>query len=115
MEATATGKYIKGSPQKARLVIDQIRGKDVEEALQLLEFSPKRAARLIQKVLRSAIANAEQDSPAVAVEDFYVKEAFVNLGPTKARFRLRAAPMGRAFRERRRQSHITIRISDERE
>lgn len=115
MEAKATGKYIKGSPQKARLVVDLIRGKNVEEALSVLEFSRRRAARAIQKVLRSAIANAEQESPMSAVEDFYVKEASVDLGPTKSRFRLRPAPMGRAFRHRRRQSHITIRISDDQE
>lgn len=112
MEARATAKYVKGSPQKARLVIDQIRGKRVEEALSILRFSRKRAARPIEKVLRSAIANAEQQAPAVNVEDLFVKEAFVNLGPTKFRFRVRPAPMGRAYRERRRQSHITIRISD---
>jgi large subunit ribosomal protein L22 len=115
MEAKATGKYIKGSPQKARLVIDVIRGKNVEEALSLLRFSRKRAARLIQKVLQSAIANAEKESPTIDLEDFYVKEAYVNLGPTKSRFRLRPAPMGRAYRQRRRQSHITVRISDEKE
>jgi large subunit ribosomal protein L22 len=115
MEAKATAKYVKGSPQKARLVIDLIRGKDVEEALGILRFSRKRAARTIQKVLQNAIANAEQESPTVSPEDLYIKEAYVNLGPTKSRFRLQAAPMGRAFRQRRRQSHITIRLSDERE
>ena len=113
MEAQATAKYIKGSSQKARLVIDLIRGKKVEQALSILEYSPKRAARPIEKVLRSAIANAEQKSPTVSLEDLVVKEAFVNSGPTKGRWRMRAAPMGRSHRERRRQSHITIRISDE--
>ncbi|UCF38098.1 MAG: 50S ribosomal protein L22 [Acidobacteriota bacterium] len=115
MEAKATAKYIKGSPQKARLVIDLIRGRSVEDALSILKFSKRRAARSIQKVLRSAIANAEQSSPSVEVEDLYVKEVCVDLGPTKSRFRLRPAPMGRAFRQRRRQSHITVRISDEKE
>jgi large subunit ribosomal protein L22 len=115
MEAKATAKYIMGSPQKARLVIDLIRGKNVEDALSLLQFSQRRAARTIQKVLRSAIANAEQLEPNVVVEDLFVKEAFVDIGPTKSRFRLRPAPMGRAYRHRRRQSHITIRISDEQE
>lgn len=115
MEAKATAKYIKGSPQKARLVIDLIRGKDVEEALNILRYSERRAARAIQKVLQSALANAEQESPTVGPEDLFVKEAFVNLGPTKGRFRLQPAPMGRAFRQRRRQSHITIHLSDEKE
>lgn len=112
MEAKATAKYIKGSPQKARLVIDLIRGKNVEEALSILRFSRKRSAKLISKVLRSAIANAEQSEPTASMDEFVVKEAFVDLGPTKSRFRLRPAPMGRAYRHRRRQSHITIRITD---
>lgn len=115
MEAKATGKYIKGSPQKARLVIDLIRGKGVEEALSILQTSRKRAARPIEKVLRSAIANAEQKSTTVGLEDLVVREAVVDLGPTKNRFRMMPAPMGRAFRQRRRQSHITIQLSDKKE
>lgn len=114
MEAKATARFVKGSPQKARLVVDLIRGKDVEEALGILKFSRRRSARAIQKVLRSAVANAEQAGPDVEVEELFVKEAFIDLGPTKMRFRMRPAPMGRAFRQRRRQSHITIRVSDER-
>lgn len=112
MEVQATAKYIKGSPQKARLVVDLIRGQKVEQALSLLQSSRRRAAGPIEKVLRSAIANAEQKSPTVGVEDLFVKEAFIDKGPTKWRWRVRPAPMGRAFRERRRQSHITIRVSD---
>ncbi len=112
MEAKATGKYIKGSPQKARLVIDQIRGKDVEEALSILQFSPKGAAKVIEKVLRSAIANASEKSPMIDVEELVVKDAYVNKGATKHRRRLRPAPMGRAFQEKRHQSHITIHVSD---
>ena len=112
MEVQATAKYVKGSPQKARLVIDLIRGKKVEEALSILGNSRKRSARPIEKVLRSAIANAEQKSSTVDVEELFVKEAYVNLGPTKWRFRMRPAAMGRAFRERRRQNHITVRLSD---
>ncbi len=112
MKASATAKYVKGSPQKARLVIDLIRGRKVEAALDILRFSRKRVARPISKVLRSAIANAEQKSPVIDADDLFVKEAYVDLGPTKWRFRMRPVPMGRAFRERRRQSHITIRVSD---
>lgn len=115
MEAKATAKYLQGSPQKARLVIDLIRGKRVEEALGILQFSNKRAARVIEKVLHTAIANAEQEEPSLDVEDLYIREAYVDLGPTKSRFRLRPAPMGRAFRQRRRQSHITIKLTDEKE
>jgi large subunit ribosomal protein L22 len=114
MEAKAQAKYIKGSPQKARLVIDLIRGKKVEDALGILQDSSKKAARPIEKVLRSAIANAEQKSETVGLEDLIVKEAHIDLGPTKNRWRVRPAPMGRAFRERRRQNHITVRVSDER-
>ena len=112
MEAKAKSKYIKGSPHKARLVIDLIRGKKVEEALAILRFSQKRFARPIEKVLRSAIANAEQKNSAMDVEDLYVKEAFVDSGPTKGRKRLRPAPMGRAHYQMRRLSHITVRVSD---
>ncbi len=113
MEAKAKSKYIKGSPHKARLVIDLIRGKKVEEALAILRFSQKRFARPIEKVLRSAIANAEQKNSATDVEDLYVKEAFVDIGPTKNRKRIRPAPMGRAHRQMRRLSHITVRVSDD--
>ena len=112
MEAHATAKYVKGSAQKARLVIDLIRGKKVEEALGILQFSHKGSARTIEKVLRSAIANAEEKSPRVSLEDLFVKEAFVNMGSTKWKWRIRPAPMGRTFRERRHQKHITIRVAD---
>ena len=115
VEAFAIAKYVKGSPQKARLVIDLIRGKNVEAALGLLRFSRKRAALPIEKALRSAIANAERKEPTVDLEELVVKEAYADLGPTKHRFRTRPAPMGRAFRERRRQTHITVRVSDGKE
>ena len=115
MEAKATAKYLKGSPQKARLVIDQVRGKKVEDALGILKFSPRRAARLIEKVLRSAIANAEHKSAAVDLDELTIKEICVNSGPTKWRKRIRPAPMGRAYRQMRRQSHITVRLSDGKE
>lgn len=115
MEAFAIAKYVKGSPQKARLVIDLIRGKKVEEALGLLQFSRKRVAVPIEKALRSAIANAEQKEPTIDPEELFVKEAYVDLGPTKHRWRMRPVPMGRAFRERRRQTHITVRVSDGKE
>jgi large subunit ribosomal protein L22 len=112
MEALAKAKYLRGSAQKARLVIDQIRGEKVERALGILQYSRKRAARNIEKVLRSAVANAEEKSPNLDVEELFIKEAFVDRGPTKSRYRIRPAPQGRAYRERRHQSHITIRVSD---
>ena len=81
MEAKATAKYLKGSPQKARLVIDLVRGKKVEDALGILKFSPRRAARLIEKVLRSAIANAEHKSATVDLDELTIKEICVNQRP----------------------------------
>ena len=114
MKARAVAKYIKGSPQKARLVIDLIRGRDVTEALALLAGTNKRAAKPIEVTLRSAIANAEQKADqlnvAIDVDRLKVSTATVDLGPTKFRRRVRPAPMGRAYRERRWVSHITIEV-----
>ncbi len=114
MEKRAIGKYLKGSARKARLVVDQIRGRSVEEALNLLKFSPKRAAKDIEKVLKSAIANIEYADDTVSLDDLHVSKAFVDMGPTKWRRRVRPAPMGRAYRERRHGCHVTIYVSDNR-
>lgn len=111
MEAKAIGKYIRGSPQKARLVIDLIRGKSVGEALAVLAMVKKRAARPIEKVLRSAVANAQEKFPGADPDSFFISRAYVDQGPTKWRRRIRPAPMGRAYRQMRRSSHITIYIS----
>lgn len=108
MEVTSKLRYLQASPQKVRLVVDQIRGKEVQEAVNLLQLSPKSAARHVQKCLKSAIANAEQREEGVDVDRLYVKEAFVDGGPVLKR--LRAAPMGRAHRILKRQSHITIKL-----
>jgi large subunit ribosomal protein L22 len=117
MKARAVAKYIKGSPQKARLVIDLIRGRSVNQALAVLSASRKRAAKPIANTVRSAIANAEQKADqlniAIDVDDLVISHAVVDLGPTKYRRRVRPAPMGRAYRERRWQSHITIEVSSE--
>ena len=110
MEAIAKGKYLKGSPQKARLVIDLIRGRNVQEALAILRFTKKRATRAIEKVLLSAVANAREKNATADVDRFVVDRAVVNSGPTKWRRRVRPAPMGRAYREQRRYKHITISI-----
>ena len=120
MEAIAKAKYLRGSAQKARLVIDMIRGKNVGDALAILQFTNKRAAHPIEKCLRSAIANAEYEAGEaniiVDVDELWVKECFVDRGPTKRRYRFRPAPQGRAYRERRHGCHVTILIStDERE
>ena len=117
MRARAVAKFIKGSPQKARLVIDLIRGRGVNEALGVLSASRKRAAKPIETTLRSAIANAEQKADqrgvTIDVDRLVVSAATVDLGPTKYRRRVRPAPMGRAYRERRWQSHITIEVETE--
>jgi large subunit ribosomal protein L22 len=110
MEAIAKGKYLRGSPQKARLVIDLIRGRNVQEALAILRFTNKRATKPIEKVLLSAVANAKEKNAAADVDQFVVERAVVDSGPTKYRRRVRPAPMGRAYRQQRRYKHITITI-----
>ncbi|MGA9057935.1 MAG: 50S ribosomal protein L22 [Terriglobia bacterium] len=106
MEARATQKHIRVSPQKARLVVDLIRGKNAGEALSILTYTKKRVAQAVEKVLRSAIANAEQKAEHLDVDKLVVSKAYVNEGPRSKR--IRPAPMGRAFRFQRRMSHITV-------
>lgn len=108
MEYSARLRYLQSSPQKVRLVADLIRGKGVQEAANLLEVSNKAAAHPLKKLLRSAIANAEDRDEQLDVDRLYVKEVFVDGGPTLKR--LRPAPMGRAYRILKRQSHITIKL-----
>jgi len=117
MEARASAKYLRGSAQKARLVIDMIRGKNVNEALAVLQYTNKRAADGIEACVRSAIANAtetaERANIAVDPDDLWVKACFVDQGPTKNRRRVRPAPQGRAYRERRHFCHVTVLVSSE--
>src|SRR5713101_6892052 len=117
MEARASAKYLRGSSQKARLVIDLIRGKNVNQALAILRFANKRAAAGIEKCMQSAIANAneaaEKANIAVDPDELWLKAAFVDRGPTKNRRRLRPAPQGRAFRQQRHFCHVTILLSSE--
>ena len=117
MEAIAKAKYLRGSAQKARLVVDMIRGKRVGEALAILQFTNKRAAGHIEKCLRSAIANAtetaERQNVAVDPDDLFVKACFVDMGPTKHRRRVRPAPQGRAYREQRHFCHVTVLVSND--
>jgi large subunit ribosomal protein L22 len=114
IEGVARAKYIRVSPQKARLVVDLIRGQQAEEAIQTLRFTKKRVAREILKALRSAIANAERKADdageALDVDALYVTACFVNEGPRWKR--LRPAPMGRAFRYQKRTSHIVVQVSE---
>ena len=117
MEARASAKYLRGSAQKARLVVDLIRGKRVGEALAILRFTNKRAASGIEKCLRSAIANAtetaERQNVAVDPDELVVKTCFVDMGPTKHRRRVRPAPQGRAYREQRHFCHVTVLVASE--
>lgn len=108
MEARAINRYIGTSPRKMRLVIDLIRGKAVDEALTILHFAPKHAAKTAEKVLRSAIANIQNKDQGGRVDTstLFVKEAFVDGGATMKR--ISPAPMGRAYRIRKRSNHVTI-------
>ncbi|HZH89039.1 MAG TPA: 50S ribosomal protein L22 [Pyrinomonadaceae bacterium] len=119
MDARASAKYLRGSPQKARLVVDMIRGKNVNEALAVLQYTNKRAADGIEKCLRSAVANAteaaEKANIAVDPDDLWVKAAFIDMGPTKNRRRMRPAPQGRAYKERRHFHHVTLLLSSDEE
>jgi len=114
IEGVALARFIRVSPQKARLVVDLIRGQRAEEAIQTLRFTKKRVAREILKALRSAIANAERKADdageALDVDALYVTRCFVNEGPRWKR--LRPAPMGRAFRYQKRTSHIVVQVSE---
>src|SRR5580704_6926549 len=110
----AKAKYIRVSPQKARLVVDLIRGQRAEEALQTLQFTKKRVAREVEKTLRSAIANAERKADdageSLDVDELYVTSCFVNEGPRWKR--LRPAPMGRGFRYQKRTAHIVVQVAE---
>ena len=94
------------SPQKARLVVDLIRGQNVGTAVDVLRFTKKRVAQEVIKILQAAISNAEQKSESVDVDELVVSKAYVNEGPRMKR--VRPAPMGRAYRYQRRMSHITV-------
>src|SRR6516164_5711659 len=114
IEAHALARHVRMSPQKARLVIDTIRGQKAQDALHSLRFTPKRAAKHIEKVLRSAIANAERKADDAGspldVDQLYVSKAFVNEGSRWKR--LRPAPMGRAFRYQKRTAHIFVGVAE---
>jgi large subunit ribosomal protein L22 len=111
VEAHATAKYVRTSAQKAGLVLDLIRGRDVNHALATLRFARKGVARDIEKVLRSAIANAQtKDGFGGDVDRLFVTACFANQGPSQKR--IRPAPMGRAFRVVKRTAHLTVRVAE---
>lgn len=109
MEARAIAKYVRMSPTKIGVVLNLIRGKDVNEAFAILKYTPRDAAEVIYKVLKSAVANAENNND-LDINRLYVSEAFVGQGPTLKRFR----PMdhGKAFRINKRTSHITVIVKE---
>jgi large subunit ribosomal protein L22 len=111
VQAHATAKYIRTSAQKAGLVLNLIRGRDVNQALATLRFARKSVARDIEKVLRSAIANASQkDGFGGDVERLFVNACYANQGPSQKR--IRPAPMGRAFRVLKRTAHLTVQVAE---
>jgi large subunit ribosomal protein L22 len=110
MQAKAEARYIRVSAQKARLVVDLIRGQKAGAALNTLRAANKRIAPTVEKVLQSAIANAQHKNEDVDVDQLFVSEAYVNEGPRMKR--VRPAPMGRAYRYQRRMSHIVIKVAE---
>ena len=109
MVSQATARFVRGAPTKVRLVADTIRGRKVPEALGTLELSTRRAAKHLEKVLRSAVANAENSDPGIDVDDLFVAEIFVDQGPSLPT-RIRPQPMGRAYPIIKRTSHITVKL-----
>ena len=109
MEARATAKFIRVSPQKTRLVAENIKGKPIEDALNILKFTPKKSAQVLSKVLTSAIANAEQ-LPGIDIDSLFVKTVRVDEGPRWKRIQPRA--MGRAYRIVKKTSHITVVVDE---
>jgi len=109
MEAKAIAKYVRMSPMKVGVVLDLIRGKNVNEAFAILKYTPKDAAEVVYKVLKSAVANAENNLN-LETASLYVAEAYACAGPTLKRFRPHA--QGRAFRIKKRTSHITVIVKE---
>lgn len=109
MEAKAHAKFVRIAPRKVQLVVDLIRGKQVGEAIAILRHTPKSASPVVEKLLNSAIANAENNY-SMDVNNLVISQAYVNQGPTMKRFRPRA--MGRASRINKRTSHITLVVSE---
>ena len=111
MEANATHKYVPSSPRKMRLLTDLIKGESVDKAIEVLHFNKKHAAKIAEKVLRSAVSNLfnKNEESNLDVSGLFVKEAYVNQGPTLRR--TLPAPMGRAYRIRKRSNHLTIVVA----
>ena len=109
MESSAVARYVRISPRKVRLVMDQVRGKSVEDALNMLSFAPQKGANIVRKLINSAVANAQQN-PDIDVDSLYINKIFADEGPVLKRFRPRA--MGRATRILKRTSHLTVVLDE---
>ena len=113
MEATATARFVRVSAQKARLVADLVRGRDVHEAIEMLSFTPKKSAPMLRKLIESAVANAEELADRreqdLDIDDLYVKTVMVDAGPSLRRFRPRA--QGRATKILKKTAHITVKLA----
>ena len=109
MEASAVARYIRISPRKVRLIMDELRGRKVEEALNMLSFTPQKGGRILKKLINSAVANAQQNS-GVDVDKLFIYRMFADEGPTLKRFSPRA--QGRATRILKRTSHLTVILND---
>ena len=109
MESRAVARYIRVSPRKVRLIMDEVRGRKIEEALNQLSFAPQKGAFILKKLINSAVANAEQNFE-MDVDKLYIKQIFADEGPTLKRFRPRA--MGRAAKIRKRTSHLTVVLDE---
>lgn len=110
MEAKAIAKYVRISPQKVRMLVSAIKGKPVETALDFLKFMPQKAAGIVEKIIRSAVANADQH-PDIDVDSLVVQNILVDQGPSLKRFRARAR--GRGTRILKRTAHITVILAEE--
>ena len=106
----ATARYVRTSPQKARLVLDLIRGLDIDRAMATLRYARKGVARDVEKVLRSAVANAQQQEGAGEPDQLFVRDCHADDGPSLKR--IRPQPMGRAFRIQKRTAHLTITVEE---
>ncbi len=109
MESSAVAKYIRISPRKVRLIMDELRGRKVEEALNMLSFTPQKGGRILKKLINSAVANAQQNS-GVDVDKLFILRIFADEGPTLKRFSPRA--QGRATRILKRTCHLTVILND---
>ena len=109
MEATAKATYVRISPRKVQIVLDLIRNQPADKAMAILQYTPKAACEPVMKVLKSAIANAENNN-GMSVENLYIEECYANKGPTMKRIKPRA--QGRAYRIEKRMSHITIVLNE---